>query len=985
VLGVAAALLLFASGARAQTTLTVTTPAFPAPIANAVTHASGSSITFNVANTKANTKLRQIEFRLPSGYVPVGGLGPPGWTVTRTTNQRRIRFAISDCSQNGIASGETASFRLDVTAPTGWLSGDVTDTLSSISPSDPCGGTTGWSVTSASSVQIPRKTLRITGTVSPAQGAPPLAATATYTITNLTGQTKSGIALSPSVAPATGWTSGGCSPATLSLAAGASANFTCSYTLTGAPQSYTFGATAAGAGVSAVGTSAGSVLVGAVIATFAFDSVSAGVGDEVRATLSVRNQGASAISVTPPPFSALVLQNVVRETGAPDPAPAIVAPGDTADFVYPLTVSGLVGAQYVARGTASTTAGATNLAVTPPGTVAWSRVEWAPAAVVKTRSSSPYKFVVTVTNNSRSSVSEVQIINPQKNDWTGIANSGGSTGLAYSSKSTSGQSETLKFTGTLAGGATATLRFQFTGVPTVSQTTFYPFQVKVIPNGAGTFTTTYDQSIASARPIDDVANLTILSSSGGNVLSWLNTERADAPHDGVVVFRTPAPGVPTVPADFVDYADPANQPADYFFADRDGGVTDTLADPETGVFHYRVCNRDALYVYSDCTSGFWNAAGWLDSAVPPPGGWTHQLGGFAALLPGIVPGDRVAIATNRPSIAVFDVATGDRSFDPVSLAALPSFATPAAELGNGRTAVFAADASGKLTAIDGHSGAIYWQVTKTGESFLAGVSGIIRKYTPKAFQAAYPMDVLLVGSTTGRVLAIDATTGATLWTVTAGAGVYALVGYDVDFTRMYVPTNGGGVEAYDLTQSSSTGAPPAVTGWVKPAGTYRLPCTRGPAASDIACVDTAGVLRVVDKTSGAARASFATGVASPTTLRSVTTAPAGYVVSSTSRVQRLGVAGTAPPLTVTKVGEWAPAGLTLSPVLVSPGTGGLIVGASDKKLHKLSLVDASDTGISATVTPESPSAFLGPAAYDVVNGLFVFGTSDGRVWAVKKF
>lgn len=982
---VALVLALGGGFARAQT-LQITTPTFPAPVTNAVTHGTPSSISLDVANGLAGTRLREIQFRLAPGYTAQGGLGPPGWTITKTTVSRAVKFVVTDCGQNGIQSGQTGRFRLDVTPPNDAVAGDVVDDLTQISTDDPCGGPKGWSVTSPGSVAIPRKTLRMTATASPASGPAPLAATATYTVTNLTSQAQGGITLSPTVIPGTGWTSGGCAPATLSLAAagaaGSTGTITCSYALTSAPQSYAIGGTAVGAGASGAGVSAGTIQVADATATFAFDSLSAGNGDTVRATLSVRNETATAIDVTPPAFSALLLQNLVRAPGAPDPAAASVAPGASQDFVYTLTVTGLVGAPYVAHGTASTTAGQTNLAITPAGTIASARVEWSPPAVVTERAAAPYRFTVTVTNFSPGNVGEVQIVNPQRAVWAGLRETpGASSPLTFQQLATSGSTDTLHYTGTLAPGGTATLAFEFTAVPTVTQTTFYPFEVVVIPSVGGTFTTAYPKSIASAEPIPDVAQPSILSNAGGHVISWVNTGRADAPHDGVVVFRTPAPGVPTVPADFVDYSVPANRPADYFFDSRDGSPIDTLADPTPGTFHYRICNRDALFVYSSCTTGFWNGAGWIDSAVPPPGGWTHQLGGSVLLLPGVVPGNRVGVATNRPSIAVLDMATGNRSFDPLPLAALPSSNTPAARLANGRLVLFAADNSGTVTALDAELGTLYWAVTKPGEAFVAGVSGILRQYAAQAFRDAYPGDILLLPSTTGRVLAVDAATGATLWTVTAGADVRATVTYDPATNRFFVPTNGAGIVAYDLGTSSPSSPPSPAAGWANPGGTYRFPCSRSLSPADLACIDSAGLLRIVAKSDGAVKVSFATGVSSPSTLWPVGAGAApGFVVSNATRVQRLQVGGA--PLAASILGEWIP-GLTLSPVLVLASSGTIVVGASDKKLHKLSLANASDTGVTAAITPEPASVFLGAPAYDVTNGTFVLGTSDGRVWAVK--
>jgi len=979
------ALTAAAAPTSAQVNLAIATAPGSPPIANAVTHGLPSSISFTATNTKAGTQLRQIEFRLASSYTIQGGLGPPGWTVTRIVSGTfwTIRFQVADCAVGGIASGGSGTFRVDTTPPAGTLAADATDALNRITPSDPCGGTTGWTVTSAASVTWLRKVLQVTGTVAPAQGAPPVAATATWTVKNLSSATKNGITPTTAVTPSTGFTGGTCLPPSLSLAPGASGNFTCTYSIT-TPGSYAFAATAGTAGATAVGASAGSVRVGAATATFAFDSLSAGRGDRVRATLTVRNNGASAITATPPGYAALVLTNLTKAAGATDPAAASVPAGATRDFVYSLDVTGLVGSKYVAQGTASTTAGNTNVAVTPAGTVSASLVDWTPPAVVKARTASPYLFTVTVVNGSATAVSEVDVVNPQNGSWTVMANQGTSSPLGYRNRTINGAVTTLRYTGTLAAGATATIHFQFTGVPTVAQTTAYPFQVVVVPSGGGQFSTTYAVTASVAIPIPDVSGLTVASNSGGQVLAWTNTGRTDAPHDGVVVFRTAAPSVPRIPADFVDYTVPANQPADFFYADRDSSAIDTIADPAVGAYNYRVCNRDALGVFSACNTGFWNGAGWIDSAIPPAGGWTHQLGGAVLLLPGVVPGNRVGITSNAPSVTVLDLATGDRAFDPIPLSALPSNGTPAGRMGNGKLLLFAADNGGLVTAFDLEAGTTAWQVTKTGESFVAGVAGITRSYAPAAFQAAYNQDVLFLPSTTGRLLAVDAWTGATLWTVSTGAagGLRARIVYDYATNKLYVPASGGGVLAYDLGTSSSTKAPTAAAGFTNPGGAFRLGCVRASAATDLACVDASGNLVVLDRATGAVKATLATGASSPSSLWPVGGTAAGFVVGNASRVVRVNIVS---PPSMSLAGTWAPAGVTLSPVQVFVSDGWIYVGGSDKKLHKLRLSDAGDTGMTASITPQAASVLLGPPGFDVVNNLFVFGTDDGRVWAVKSF
>jgi len=933
-----------------------------------------------VANTRPGAVLSQMRFRLPTGYDLHNAFGPPGWTMTAASFNGRwsVILRVADCAAGGsIAQGGTGRFRLEVTPPTGGQSTDTTDPLAALTPSDPCGGASGWTVTSPSSVRIPRKVLQVTGAVSPPTGAPPLAATVTWTVRNLSNATKNGVALSQvTVAPPSGW-SGSCSPATRNIPSDESGTFTCAYTLS-TPQSYEFSTSATGGtNASAVGASAGSIGVGAATATFALDKLAAGTGDTVTATLSVRNNTSGTITVTPPASSALQLTNLATAPGSVQPAAQSVAPGATQGFAYSLVVTGAVGSAYLAAGSASTTVGPTNVATTPQGTVGGYQVRWSPPAVVKARVSSPYGFSVAVTNGGYSPVTRVEIVNPQNGTWTGMADAGGSSGLTYAGTITSG----LRYTGTLAQGATAVLNFQFASIPTVAQTTSYPFQVVVTADLGGGVTNfeTYDVTAAVAVPIADVSQLTILSNGGGQVLAWTNTSSAGAPHDGVVVFRLAAPEVPSLPKDGVDYADPANRTSEVLYADRDASPISTLADAAIGAYNYRVCNHDALFVYSACNTGLNN--GWLDSAEATPGGWTHQVGGGVYYLPGVFPGARVGVATNRPTIAALDAATGDRSFDPVPLTSLPSNDTPAARLADGRLVLFQADNAGYVTAIDMEAGSLYWQVFKPGEAFVAGVSGIIRQYAPSSFRAAYPTDVLILCSTAGHVLALDASTGGTLWTLDVGAGIRTPAFYDYDH-RLFVATNDGGVVALDMSTSSSTTPPAALPGWQNPGGSYRLSCGRSPVAGTITCLDRSGTLSLLHPDTGAVQASLATGVDAPTSLWRVTGSAAGFLVSSASRVQRILVSGSPPTLGLG--GFWAP-GLTLSPPVVFSDAGTVYVAASDRRLHKLALSDVHDTGVFAEVTSQLSGVILGPVAFDVINNLFLFGASDGRIWAIKYF
>jgi hypothetical protein len=103
------------------------------------------------------------------------------------------------------------------------------------------------------------------------------------------------------------------------------------------------------------------------------------------------------------------------------------------------------------------------------------------------------------------------------------------------------------------------------------------------------------------------------------------------------------------------------------------------------------------------------------------------------------------------------------------------------------------------------------------------------------------------------------------------------------------------------------------------------------------------------------------------------------VIGNASRVSTLTRSGA----TFTVAGSYAP-GLVLSPVLVFSGSGSIYVSASDRRLHKLSLSSAAEVG-SVAVASQAPAVNLGPPAFDPTNNMFVFGSSDGHLWAVPFF
>jgi outer membrane protein assembly factor BamB len=650
----------------------------------------------------------------------------------------------------------------------------------------------------------------------------------------------------------------------------------------------------------------------------------------------------------------------------------------TVTCTYTLSSSGAFTFAANARNGAGTTTavGATAGTIT----VGSSSVAWTKAVMARGRPAT-YTLGFTVHNVSGTTVTRVDLTNPSPAGFT-VSGASATSGLSYAAGSSSAAD--LVFTGSLAAGATSTVSVTFSAVPAVATTTRYAFGVSLTPAAGSAYAMTTSRQVVLVVPLPGVAGLTIRAGVDGQALAWTNTSGNGSTHDGVVVFRTPAGTAPPLPSDFTTYSAGSGS---VVFADGAGSTAAAFSDGTAGNYNYRVCNRDAYYVYSDCNTGFWNNAGWLDSKAYPAGGWVHAVAASALARPGVIAGGRFGLASNGPSVTVLDIPTGVRAFAPVALPSLPTAYTPAVILDGGEQRLYAADQAGGITAIDLATGAVVWNVSLPGELFTAGVSGITRRSAAAAFASAYPMDILLIGSTTGRVYALNALTGATLWSFSAGAGIYALLTYDPLTNLFYVPTAGAGVRAYTLAGSSPTAAATPAPGWAnpEPAGVYRLTCVRTAASAGIACLNTSGVLRVMDKATGALQApAYTSAIAAPTGLARITGTAAipGLVVSSATQLEILTATGS--PYAIARAGSWSP-GLTLSTPSVYGDQGFLLVGSSDRRVHRISLASATLQAQSQQVDTQGASPRLGQPVFDSATGRYLFGTSDGHIWALPPF
>lgn len=666
------------------------------------------------------------------------------------------------------------------------------------------------------------------------------------------------------------------------------------------------------------------------------------------------------------------------------------APGTgTVRCTYPATAGRTFGVVATATGTSNASAVGASVAGVDVGnaTVAWSR-----STLVRGRVRDP--VVIVVDNASRATISRVDVI-PPSSGWAVSSASTSSAGLSYSPGAT--PSTSAVFTGTVAAGARVTLTLRYAAIPAG---TSFAFQVKLTPSSGDDYAVTYGPQTVTVRPLGtpppDVSRLTIRSDAAGQTLQWTNPA---ASHAGVVVLRAAAPAVPSPPVDFVDYA--AEPTSEVVYANRSDPSVHSAVDPTVGAFNYLVCSHDAGLVYSECSTSAAARVGYSgNSAVAPAGGWTVQVGGEALAPLQVYAAGRAAVPSSRGDVSVVTLADGRRAITPDAqeiapiqvTATLPSTYMPGWRLANGKLVALAADEAGWITAIDLEAGTQYWRVRKNGESFAAGVSGVAASGGAAAFRAAYPgMDVLFLGSaTTGNVLAIRADTGATLWTISTGApGVDTLTSYDAATNYLWVPTSTG-VQAWDLGRSGPAASTPARRAWTANVGAHSTYCVRTTIEAWMACVSTTGTLRLLDKASGAVKVTLETGVTLPSTVVRVAYGTPGFIVGNGRQVARVVAADAT--LTRLSVGSrWQPSGWTLSPVVLFSASGYLIVGASDLTTQGLHLYKRSSEDLSPlarspdTVQAADRNTLIGPPSYDSTDRLYLFGTAEGRVWAIPSF
>ncbi|QRO02273.1 PQQ-binding-like beta-propeller repeat protein [Archangium violaceum] len=826
-------LLLLPATALAQNAWTVT------PVDGTAVMGEISSLVFEVRNASTSTRpLNEISLAVDGAAYDVdGGDAPAGWTVsTIDRKERRITYTASgSCTPGplGLAPGTAARFTLRLVGLA--ANADATDALvggnnpnKSSMARDSCSGTTfngdpstaSWKRAglSASLTVLPR-TLQLGGVVS-----------VQLQVVNRSLATQGNITLSgPGVVGGASFNQTvAFSPASLSLAPGATGAFTGKLQSTGEGTAV-FQASAGNGTVSTATTSSLQVIVSSFPALLEVLPSSIAPGDTVTVRLVVSNPSTSTYrNVVPsaPTFTGTAVPSLLS---SPMPASAAsLGPGSSVSFLWKYQMNGPIGSTFQFGGQADATRDgapiSTGTALSAQGRIVEHRLSIAPSSVISGARNRTLQY--TIYNGGTVEIRSVRLLTPDAtfftvspsapfaSDTSGWTQS--ATNKGYTWTALSGQPG-------ITPGTQKTFSIDYASFGTVSSDTALTHQLELTQVSGSTSNTLRVDAPVSLfvnRMMPEVDSLVALAGPGRNTLLWTNPSE----HDGVLVLRAeglapntaPEPGRryavgETLGNATVVYSDELSVASTY----ADTGVTDGT------VYFYRVYNHDPLYRYSPG-----NAPQSLGlKSVPTSRGtgqplWCYSVGFSTLQQPitelgvGIFTANTSGSVTANLTNTSTPVADGSERWRPVRLQGSVQSRFPIVPLYNrpGQY-ILTGDQAGFTYAIRTETGELLWRSTSslgTIQSFPV-VQLFNTGSTNQAYKDAFPGKDLaffatrLSTGTTNQVVALEAATGAPVWTYSPGDLGMVSGGMLIDYTtnRLYMGarSNGGSLASLRVLDS----------------------------------------------------------------------------------------------------------------------------------------------------------------------------------------
>lgn len=1008
--------LLLPAAALAQNAWTIT------PVDGTAVMGEISSLVFEVRNASTSTRsLNEVSLAVDGGAYDVdGGDAPAGWTVaTVDRKEQRITYRASgSCSPGplGLAPGASARFTLRLVGVA--ANADATDALvggnnpnKSSMARDTCSGTTfsgdptvaSWKRVGLSSTltALPR-TLQLGGFV-----------TTQLVVVNRSTVTQSGITpTGPTVVGGAAFTrTTAFSPTSLSLAPGATGAFTAKMQALGEGLAV-LQASARNAAVSTAQTSSLQVNVSSFPALLEALPSSIAPGDTVTVRLVVSNPSTSPYRDVVPRAPTFTGTAVPTLLSGPTPASAAsLGPGSSVSFIWKYQMDGPIGSTFQfdsqADATRDGSAINTGVATSAQGRIVEHRLSIDPSSVISGAKNKTLRY--TLYNGGTVEIRTVKLLTPDTAFFTVSGTPFANDSSGWSTNSKGGYTWTAP-TGQpgITPGTQKTFAVDYSAIGSVSTDTAFSHQFELTQvSGTTTNTLRVDSPVTVFvnRVMPEVDSLVAVAGQGRNALVWTNP----SDHDGVLVLRAVGSAPNTAPEPGRRYAvGEALGNATVVYSDElsvastfeDTGLTDGTA------YVYRVYNHDSLYRYSPGNTpqslGLKSVPTSRASGQPL---WCYSVG-FSTLQQPITElgvGIFTSNTSGRVTASLTNTSTpsldGNERWRPVQLAGSVQSRFPIVPL-SGRSGqyILTGDQAGYAQAIRTDTGELLWRSSSslgTIQSF-----PVVQLYntgsTNAAYKAAFPnRDIAFFATrlstgTDNKVVALDAATGAPVWTYAPGDLGMVSGGMMIDYTynRLYVGarSNGGSLASLRVLDSLTGNELTRLSLGDIDFGIVRYGSTTPPVALVTNSDGTVyGLDMVAMSVLWSASVASRPSASVPAFSQYARPVNNGFVVSilgatdTDGRVERWGISTSSTGTTVSKL--WStpipsPSG-TFSATL--GGVQRLYVGGKDEKVHELDFTTGADN---KQISLPGALAMGTPTVDATVSRLHV-GTQDGRVCAFQ--
>ncbi|WP_163996465.1 PQQ-binding-like beta-propeller repeat protein [Pyxidicoccus caerfyrddinensis] len=973
-----------------------------------------SELTVDARNTSNNNSRRMtsISFVLPTGYQLLDTAPPTGWQVNYfDVGTRQITFsATASCSTGttGLGQGEQARFTLRVIPPAAAADVATDRFVAGTAATDQCQGAT-FSITLNAQPPWTRSALS-----SQVSVWPPALGVNTELAARIVVENRATAAVNNVTAtgPSTGT---------------GSVNFTVVGT---EPTPFTLnvpvrnaGVLVARAQVTSTGTAVAQVRatnnnnatsqvadtpmvnVGPMAASVDVDTVDAFSNDTVQVRMTVTNTSAtdSLVDVRP---RGLVTQGSATFTALSGPTPASVsrlAPGTSAQFVWSYRVSGADRVNYLFRAQADATRNGVALAGdpvdSPRGRIGLQRVRVSPEAVAGNATNQTFTY--TVENRGTLPIAQVQLLRPAANYFTFGSTPNPVADWIVTRNATTGiitwdaQGEGIPVNGS------ATFSVTYTGFGSgaaITAPTAFRHRMQLVDDFNA-------QRIRVEAPVTlltgtapEVERFTAVARDGSVTLTWDNPSL----HSGTLVLRATGAAPNTAPVQGRSYAVGATLGNATVVYTDDFSTASTFTDTTVSngtTYYYRVYNADDVRWYSAGnrpTSAALVATPRARLTNAPL--WCYSVGLDARQQPITELGVGIFSSFNNSVVASTTQVSnpsqdGAERWRPLPLSGLIGSRFPVVPLrGLSGQYILVGDQAGVAYAINATTGQVLWRWDNGGTPIGTIQSFPVTQlhdFANAAYQAAHPGRDLVFFATRlanpaqNRVVALNAATGAVVWTYQPGDLGMVSGGMVVDYTtnRLFIgmKTHAGSTDTLRVLNTLATG-PTAQEVARLPVGDIDLSLVRNAVSNLIFATDSDGTVHAVSAST-----------LQPTWNLTIASRPAPSTPAFTSFVRPQG-AGFVASLAAGQVAFYDTTNVTVAPTLrwstpiASPsGTfsfnrnavARVYVGSSDGKVHQLELTNGAD---SQQVSVGGAQRIGTPTVDTTVSRLHV-GSEDGRICA----